>query len=356
MARPAIPEATRRQFDDTVTRLRELVPAGWVVGVANRSRDGGTLTISNDRDKGDLKLIARKRLEPRDVAALDEPAEPTAVASPWLSPRTRELLRARGIGFLDATGNAELSMDRPGLVIRTDGAARDPNPRPTASPTLRGPRVWALLRTLIEVSPPYGVRELSESLRVDAGYVSRVLKVLEGELLIERLPRGAITSVDWEGVLRQLASTYSFFGANETSTWVAPGGAEQLLADLAARRSGTWAVTGSFASSSIVPVTAPETAFIYATDPERLAKVGRLLPATTGANVVLAVPYDEIVFERTRQAAKVPFVSAAQTAVDDLTGTGRMPEEGEALVGWMRRNLGRWQSTSLTLPMAATGG
>ena len=180
-----------------------------------------------------------------------------------------------------------------------------------------------------------------------------MLKVLEGELLIERLPRGAVTSVDWEGVLRQLASTYSFFRANETSTWVAPGGAEQLLADLAARRSGTWVVTGSFASSSIVPVAAPETAFIYATDPERLAKVGRLLPATTGANVVLAVPYDEIVFERTRQAAKVPFVSTAQAAVDDLTGTGRMPEEGEALIGWMRRNLGRWQSTSLTLPMAA---
>jgi len=166
-------------------------------------------------------------------------------------------------------------------------------------------------------------------------------------------PRGAITSVDWEGVLRQLASTYSFVGANETSTWVAPGGAEQLLGDLADKRSGTWAVTGSFASSSIVPVAEPETAFTYTTDPERLAKIGRLLPATTGANVVLAVPYDEIVFERTRESARVPFVSTTRTAVDDLTGTGRMPEEGEALVAWLRRNVSRWQATSLPSPKAA---
>ena len=88
------------------------------------------------------------------------------------------------------------------------------------------------------------------------------------------------------------------------------------------------------------------------TDPERLAKVGRLLPATTGANVVLEVPYDEIVNERTRVAAKLTYVSTAQAAIDCLTGSGRMPEEGEALIAWMRRNVGRWQFGSLTAPKA----
>jgi hypothetical protein len=353
MARPSIPSQVQR----SVKRLRELLPEGWQVDVFGFVPGAATLRIASEREEGKLALWTRKRLEPRDVQTVAELRTSKAqgiVASPWLSPRTRELLRARGVGYIDDTGNIEIQMSTPAVYIRTDGADRDPNPKPTAGPTLRGPRAWALLRTLVEVAPPYGVRELSERLRVDAGYVSRVLKVLEGELLIERPPRGAITSVDWEGVLRQLASTYSFFGANETSTWVAPGGAEQLLGDLVEKRSGTWAVTGSFASSSIVPVAAPETAFIFTIDPDRLARVGRLLPATTGANVVLAVPYDEIVFERTRKSAKVPFVSTAQTAVDDLTGTGRMPEEGEALVAWMRRNLRRWQATSLTSPRAAS--
>lgn len=348
MARPAIPEATRRQFEDTVARLRLLLPAGWRVDVASRTPDGGTVTVSNERDSGGLRLLALKQLEPRAVANLPDSGEPTAVASTWISPRTRELLRARGLGYVDGTGNVEIEMDLPGLVIRTTGADRNPNPKPTVGPTLRGPRAWALLRTLVEVTPPYGVRNLSEGLSVDAGYVSRVLKVLEGELLIERKPRGPITSVDWEGVLRQITSSYSLFRSNETSTWVAPGGPEQLLRDLSAQRIGQWVITGSFASSEIVPVAAPETAVIYTPDAERLATVARLLPATTGANVVLAVPYDEIVFERTRTAAKLTFVSPAQTAIDCLTGPGRMPEEGEALIAWMRRDHGRWQSRSLT--------
>lgn len=197
------------------------------------------------------------------------------------------------------------------------------------------------------------MRDLSEALSVDAGYVSRILKVLQEELLIERRTRGAVISVDWEGVLRQLVSAYSLFDANETSTWVAPGGPEQFLADLAARRAGQWVVSGSFASASIVPIAAPEMAFIHTTDPERLAKVGRLLPATTGANVVLAAPYSRIVLERTRESGSVSFVSTAQTAADNLTGTGRMPEEGETLVAWMVRNVDRWRSPSLSAPAPA---
>jgi hypothetical protein len=350
MARPPVPESTRRQLDGAVGRLRKLLPAGWQLNVTGRSVTGGRLRISSEQAEGDLWIWTRKRVEPRDVPGLPEREGPTIVASRWLSPRTRELLRATDIGYLDDTGNASIGLTTPGLYIRTDGADRDPTPRPTKGPNLRGPRAWALLRTLIEVAPPYGVRDLSAALQVDAGYVSRLLQVLERELLIERRPRGPVTSVDWEGTLRQVVSTYSLFDANEASTWIAPGGAEQLIRDLANKRAGQWAVTGSFASAGIVSVAAPETAFIYTTDPDRIAKIGRLLPATTGTNVVLAVPYDEIVFTRMRRSANVNFVSTAQTAVDDLTGPGRMPQEGEAVIAWMKRNLKQWQATSLTTP------
>lgn len=348
MARPPVPETTRRQFDAAVGRLRQLLPEGWRVAVEARNSTGGRARVSSERDDGAVTIWTRKRLDPREVPTLPEPDGPTVVASRWLSPRTRDLLRVRGIGYLDETGNTWIQMMTPAVFVRTDGGDRDPSPKPAVAPTLRGARAWALLRTLIEVAPPYGVRELSTALRVDAGYVSRVLQVLVGELLIERRARGPVTAVDWEGVLRQLVSTYSAFTANETSTWVAPAGAEQALRTLADKRAGQWAVSGSFASARIVPVAAPESALIYTTDPERLAKVARLLPATTGANVVLAVPYDEIVFTRTRRDGKVTFVSTTQAAIDDLTGPGRMPQEGEALVAWMKRNPKRWQATSLT--------
>lgn len=347
MARPSIPEATRRQLDEAADIIATLLPSGWSSRVARRSPDGGTLEVRSENDEGELAISVRSRLDPRDVERLDTSELPTVVASRWLSTRTRELLRTKGIGFVDATGNVEIQMPAPGLFIRTTGAQRDPRPKPTAAPNLRGRRAWALLRTLIEVTPPYGLTDLSEALGVDTGYVSRILKVLEGELLIERRPRGPVTSVDWEGVLRQMVSTYSVFDANGTSTWVASGGADQLLRDLAGRRAGQWAVTGSFASAAIVPIAAPEIAFMYTTDPERIAKEGRLLPATSGANVVLAEPYDPVVFQRTRRSDSITVVSIAQIAADDLTGNGRMPEEGEALVAWMRRNLSRWQTPSL---------
>lgn len=356
MARGPIPQDARRRLDEATDRIRALLPEGWDISVASRSDAGGLLRVRSERSaEGELTVWARKQLEPRAVPRLSPTEGPTMVATRWLSPRTRELLRARGIGYLDTTGNVEIRLVEPGLYVRTEGAARDPQPKAGAAPSLRGPRVWAMLRTLVEVAPPYGVRDISVALGLDAGYISRVLRVLDDELLVTRTPRGPVTEVDWEGVLRQLVTTYSVFDANDTSTWVAPGGPDQLLGDLAGKRVGRWAVTGSFGSAKIAPVAAPEIALIYAGDPERVAKAGRLLPATTGANVILAVPYDRIVFERTRRLEGVAYVSVAQLAADDLTGNGRMPAEGEALLGWMRGNTSRWRASSLTAPTEGLG-
>ena len=107
-----------------------------------------------------------------------------------------------------------------------------------------------------------------------------------------------------------------------------------------------WAATGSFAATSIASVTAPAVAVIYAEDPERVAKEARLLPTRSGANVVLARPYDPIVFTQGWDGADFPCVSVVQIALDCLTGSARMPAEGEAVVKWMRRDEPRWRCSS----------
>jgi hypothetical protein len=348
MGRPAIPEASRRRLDDTVEQLRALVPPTWGVRITRRNADGGDLEVASDDDTtAALAVITRKRIEPRSLGRLPLTDQPTLVFAEWLSPRTRELLRERQVGFADNTGNVEVRLTRPALAIRTDGADRDPDPKPTSAPTLRGPRSWALMRTLIEVRPPFTAGDLSARLGIDDGYVSRVLQALADEQLIEREPRRPVTSVSWEALLRQLASSYSLFDSNETSTWVASSGPQRLLADLASKNSRRWVVSGSFASSGLVSVTAAETAVIYTDDPERLAKVGRLLPTRTGANVVLAKPFDPIVFDRLRTDGDYPRASVAQTAIDLLTGNSRMPSEGEAVVNWMHQNEPSWRSPVL---------
>ena len=349
MARPAIPEASRRRLDDTVERLRALVPDDWTVTVAHRQPDLGTISISaDDGTEVTVSVMTRERLEPRDIDRLLLPEGPTIVSAKWLSPRSRELLRDAQIGFLDHTGNVEVRLRRPALYVRTVGSSSDPNPKPVNGPTLRGPRVWALMRTLIEVAPPYTAGDLASALGVDDGYVSRVLHALTNERLISRRQRGPVTEVHWEPLLRRLATTYSLLGSTQTANWVAPGGAEQFLRDLSSSKLKGWAVTGSFAASRMVSVTAPEIAVVFAQDPERIADTMRLRPVRNGGNVVTARPYDRIVFERTWKEENIVYASPAQISMDCMTGFGRMPAEADALLDWMRRRVPRWQAPSLT--------
>jgi hypothetical protein len=73
-----------------------------------------------------------------------------------------------------------------------------------------------------------------------------------------------------------------------------------------------------------------------------------LIPADEGANVVLLQPFDRVVWDRTTEDAGVTYVAPSQIAVDCLTGTGRMPSEGEALLGWMGENEATWRRASLS--------
>ena len=338
----------RGRVDKAVRWLQQVLPEGWATSVTGRGPGGQRIRIgSPSGSSADVDLVPISNATPRAVAALAPPQGPTLVVADWLSERARALLRAQGVSFIDATGNAEIGLSEPGLFIRTEGARRNPSPTPTKGPSLRGTKAWALLRTLAEVAPPLGVRELAEAVDVDAGYVSRVLGVLEQELLVTRAPRGPVTEVEWEGVLRRVASTYSLFDSNKISTWVASAGPERLLADLAGKRAGRWVITGSFAASRLASVAAPEVAVVYADDPDRLARAGQLLPATRGANVVVAEPYDPIVFERTVSSAVDTYASTAQVALDCLTGNVRMPAEGKAVLAWMRKNEPRWRFISI---------
>ncbi|MCC5953641.1 MAG: hypothetical protein JJU45_16230 [Acidimicrobiia bacterium] len=303
---------------------------------------------SPDGVAAEITVLVRDGLSPRDVVALDAPDNPTLIVANWLSPRSRDLLDERGVGYMDETGNARLAVDRPGLMIRTEGSQRNPTPEPAKGPGLRGPKAWALMRTLVEVQPPYGVSDLATTVDTDPGYVSRLLATLSEELLVSRVPRGPVEQVEWEALLRQVTSSYSLLDSNEPTNWIGSAGPEQFLRDLSATPAGRWAVTGSFAASELVSVAAPGIAIVLADDPERVAALTRLRSVRTGGNVVIARPYDDVVFDRTWSRNGITYASPAQLAVDCLTGPGRMPTEGEALLDWLRARAPQWQAPSLT--------
>ena len=349
MTRKPLPQATRRLFEAARVALDELMPPEWSAEVMRRTETGGSILVTSPDDvTGEITVVVRDGLSPRDAVQLVGPDSPTLIVAGWLSPRTRELLDDIGVSYLDQTGNVRLAVNRPGLMVRTDGAQRNPSPEPGKGPGLRGPKAWAIIRTLVEVQPPYGVAELARAVDADPGYTSRLLSALSDELLIGRAPRGPVKTVEWESLLRQLTSSYALLDSNETTHWISSAGPEQFLRDVAASKLRDWAVTGSFAASELVSVAAPEIAVVYADDPERLATLTRLRPVRNGGNVVIARPYDRIVFDRTWNTNGITCVAPAQLAVDCLTGPGRMPAEGEAMHDWMRTRAPRWQAPSLT--------
>ncbi len=342
-------------------------PGNWAVEVspceaqAGVPATGASITVRDSRGTfATFAVEARDSIAARDVERLLggglgqtlralSPHIPILVVAPWLSERARSLLAAEGVSFVDLTGNALVRLDSPALFVQSQGAARNPAPAPRGTVRVRGPKAGRLLRTLVDVRPPYGVRELAAATGLAPGYVSRVLDALDGDALVDRSGRGRVERADVEGLLRRWAESYDVFASNGATTWLAPRGAAAALAQLAVSRSaGRVAVTGSFAAVRLAPVAAPSLLTAYAEDAGAVRQALDLIPADEGANVALLTPFDPVVWTRTAEQDGVAYVAPSQATVDCLRGNGRMPAEGDALLEWMLADEERWRGPSLT--------
>jgi hypothetical protein len=357
-------------IDAAVVQLRQMLPASWTVERSNRtdvaansgevrSLADGAIDLRDPRGTYvTLAVEAKRSFDPRAVEQLTSGLSgvirsiasniPILVVSPWMSARSRELLARDGINFIDLTGNALLKLENPALYVSAVGAARNPQPASRGQARVRGPKAARLIRLLTDVRPPYGVSEIAAATGLTQGYVSRLLDALDQDALVERVRRGRVQDVDMPGLLRRWSESYDVLKSNDASTFVAPGGANDALLRLAEMPSApSLAVTGSFASVRFAPVAAPALLVAYCNEIDVLAKDLGLLPADVGANVVLLRAFDPVVWERGMEDAGLRYVAPAQAAVDCLTGTGRMPAEGEALIAWMAENEPRWRLPSI---------
>jgi hypothetical protein len=356
--------------DAAVARLREMLPDSWIVDRSTRSdvtADSGQARTPMDgaidlRDPRGiyvtLAVEAKQSFDPRAVGQLSGGLSsvirsiaghiPLLVVAPWISSRTQELLTREGINYLDLTGNALIKLDNPALYISAVGAAKNPQPAARGQARVRGPKAARLIRLLVDVRPPYGVSEVAAVTGLTPGYISRLLDALDRDALIERTRRGRVQDADMPGLLRRWAESYDVLKTNDASTFLAPRGGNDALSQLAKPSdSVSVAVTGSFAAVRFAPVAAPALLMAYCSEIEALATTLGLLPADEGANVALLRAFDAVVWERGGEDSGVLYVAPSQAAVDCLTGTGRMPAEGEALIAWMAENESRWRLSSI---------
>jgi hypothetical protein len=282
----------------------------------------------------------KDRLLPRGVADVvstvvtNSPATPL-VAVPYLSPRTREQLQAASLNYIDLTGNVRVVLSRPGLFVQTTGALVDPRPPAAPGRSLRGAKAGRVVRALCDFRLPLSISELGARSGVDVSYASRLVEWLAQEALLERKPRGAVEAVDRPALIRRWAEDYSVLKSNEARGFLDPRGIANLVRGLAKGGARRMVITGSLAANKIAPVAPARLAMVYVDDIEGAAKLLNLVPADTGANVMLLVPFDEVVFARPSTADGLTFVAASQLAVDLLTSPGRAPSEAEAVLQYL---------------------
>jgi hypothetical protein len=279
------------------------------------------------------------------------PADGLLLAAPFLSPRTRELLVAEGVGYADETGNVRVTTDRPAVFIDAAGASSSPFRESRPLRTLRGTAGGRVARALADFLPPYGVLELASIADTSPASASRIVDFLDREALVEVVAEGRtkmIVGSDWGRVLRRWAedspSVRDRRPMETEMRFLAPRGIDAALSRLKLLTQ-PYAVTGSLAATRRAPIAPARRAWIYVARIEEAAEALDLRLATSGSNVLLTQPSDALPFARTWEEDGIRFAGLSQV-VRDLLGSqiGREPAEGEALLGWMAANEPSWRA------------
>lgn len=357
------PTMTERELlDAAVETLTRRLPSTWAVEKQPSAGDPDAADlIIKWPNTGSQTLVfveVKADVSPRDVEALiggpwrrwrrQMGNQPILLVAPYIGPRVRELLTEESISYVDLTGNTRISLDYPGVYIETEGSRQDPRSAKPRS-ALRGAKAGAVVRILVDAVPPYTGADIARAANVNEGYLSRIFDTLVDEGLIDR-ERTGVTRVDWPAMLQRRARALDLFRPVGTYRYVARQGTSTLVDRLRSRppsdrRSPT--VTGSFAAARIAPVAAPTLLVVYTMDPRVLAEELELLPTDAGADTVLIRPENDVAFARAARDGGMAWAAPSQVAIDCLAGSGRMPSEGEALIGWMRKNESEWRYPSI---------
>jgi hypothetical protein len=331
--------------------LRLRLPGGWH---ATATRPGGIafdaiLEISApDGSAAAFAVEEKRRLDPRDVPGallqLQKAAQgrPQLFVAPFLGPKTRALLRDVGASYGDTTGNIRLVLERPGVLIETQGSEKDPTSVPRGLRSLKGRTAGRVVRALCDFDTPFGVRELADKASTPLGSVGRVVGLLDREALLERDEAGRIERVRRPEVIRRWTRDYGLQGSNDAMSCLAPRGVQSVLVGL--RPLGGYSITGSLAAARRTSAAPARLAAVYCENPSALAEELGARATDAGANLLLLCPYDPVVFERTWSEEGLTFAALSQVAADLLTSPGRGPSEGEALLRWMKEHVDGWEA------------
>jgi hypothetical protein len=331
---------------DGLEALARVLPRGYSVALSSLKQPplkGDTWILIRRKAKQNVLclLLARRRVEPRDLGPIAAHAartpHPALLVSPYLSPAVRERLRGFGIGYWDLAGNAQIALDAIGLCVEQTSAASPGKAGERGARSLSGEMAGRVTRVLVDRRPPYPLAELAEQAHVEVSCASRVVAYLAESGMIERKPRGKLERVDWQDILRRWSLDAPAHPRGEATNFVASRGLPDLLARLGP--SGfLHALTGELAFALLAAQPTPSKMVMYVDDPAAAASQVGLHPADEGANVTLVKPGDRSVFHRSYEKDGLRYVSPS-LMVGDLEDEATF----EQALAWMASHESDWR-------------
>jgi len=307
------PQGTDRGLDAVLTSKGRR----WLIEVKTSSSPGTVAAAANQlqnlRDAHDLEGAA-------------------ILVVPYMTPAGAKTAEERSLNWIDLSGNARIREEA--LYVRVEGRPnRFSRPgRPSSAFAPKGSRVARIL--LLDPSRWWRQKDLAEVTGLNDGYLSRVVRRLEDDKLLDR-DNGELRPRSPELLLDAWTNDYRFDRHDVLAGHMSGSGVD-LAVELHRRltRAGiAHAFTGLPAAWAFGQHARFRLCSVYvAGDPREAADAIALRRSTKGANVQLIGPNDGGVFEGQRYTREYPCVSPVQTYLD----LGHLPERAKEAAEQLR--------------------
>jgi len=253
-------------------------------------------------------------------------------AAPYISPQAAEICNREGVGYLDLAGNCHLNFK--GVYIEQGGK---PNPfsEKRYLRSLYSPKAARVLGVLLN-NPrvPWKVQALADEAKVSLGQVSNVKTLLENREWLITSNEGFLLSKP-EEILIEWSNNYSF-KKNEAKNYYSlksPAEIEAELAEICERENFTYALTGFSGGARYAPNVRYQRAMAYVeAGLGEISSCLSLKEVSSGANITLAIPYDEGVFYGSRLIDEIQVASPVQVYLDLISIKGRGEEAASSIL------------------------
>ena len=252
--------------------------------------------------------------------------------APYIAPRTAEICRQDGIGYVDFAGNCRLSF---GSVYIEQSS--NPNTL-SVKRDLRSfysPKAARVLRVLLNnPRKNWKIQELADEAEVSLGQTANVKKLLDSRELIEKTEEGYALREPFS-LLSEWSQNYDF-RKNRTRNFFSLKSIPDIEAEIAEvceRNKIPYALTGfSGAARFTMAVRYQRVMAFVDAEEDQLLKLFEFKEVSSGANVTLLMPYDAGVYYgvTTKEGSRV--VSPVQLYLDLIGFKGRGEEAANALL------------------------